>query len=147
MPSLCGSSCCSCCWTKVTSTWYAGRQQTESSSSSNRRKWRSCGGCARTRPTWTTTSWAEPCATTMTRWFKLTVVIVQELPLCNAQLVYSLCCWKYHNRFIVVPLSKPTISPDSHFHFLFLIRCTVHIRLWRSAHTVVSAKYFSSSAR
>lgn len=48
-----------------------------------------------------------------------------------------LCCSSFlllkevycHDKFCVAPLLKPTISPDRHFHFLFLIKCTVDIRL------------------
>lgn len=65
--SRCGSSCCSCCWTRNMSTWSAGPPTMVNSSSSKQKKWPSCGDSGKTKQTWTTTSWAEPCDTIMTR--------------------------------------------------------------------------------
>lgn len=67
VPSRCGSSCCSCCWTRAISTWSAGRLMTASSSCSSLRRWPSFGVWGRTKRIWITINWAELCATTTTR--------------------------------------------------------------------------------
>lgn len=89
-PSHSGSSCCSCCSTKATNILSAGHPMMASSSCSSQRKWPSCGACARTRPTWTMTSWAEHCATTMTRY----TTYISKLH--NTEVVCLLSCNELH---------------------------------------------------